>query len=343
MKDKGYFGTLTSLKGLFILIIVLHNTLAVTPLFSGVPGTAFLILFGGSLGNSMFFLLSGFLLSVGYRNRIQSHSVPFGTYLRRRLQKLYPMYILSSAAALAIDLLRYGISALNLEKLIFTVLLIGGCYNSPTWFLCILFRCYIVYFAVAYFAKSSTHYFSYLALCVLVGYIVMAGEWNLPFFTSGCGIGFMNFFLGCILAEVYPVISEKLHRWLQPLFLVLVPLLAYLMLAYGVEIIAGDVRIAFGWVMCPMVIYLALVKGPCSWILRRKWLESLGKISSAIFFWHLVLYFAFCDGYALITRGGSVQEQQYLVYFVLMIALSAGFFKLEESWNRRKIGEKHPV
>ena len=58
MKEKGYFGTLTSLKGLFILIIVLHNTLAVTPLFSGVPGTAFLILFGGSLGNSMFFLLS---------------------------------------------------------------------------------------------------------------------------------------------------------------------------------------------------------------------------------------------------------------------------------------------
>lgn len=41
MKEKGYFGTLTSLKGLFILIIVLHNTLAVTPLFSGVPGTAF--------------------------------------------------------------------------------------------------------------------------------------------------------------------------------------------------------------------------------------------------------------------------------------------------------------
>lgn len=291
----------------------------------------------------MFFLLSGFLLSVGYRNRIQSHSVPFGTYLRRRLQKLYPMYILSSAAALVIEFVRYGVSALNLEKLIFTVLLVGGCYNSPTWFLCVLFRCYIAYFVVAYFAKSSTHYRSYLVLCALGGYIVMGAGWDTPFFTAGCGIGFMNFFLGCILAEVYPVISEKLHRWLQPLFLVLVPLLAYLMLAYGVEIIAGDVRIAFGWVMCPMVIYLALVKGPCSWILRRKWLESLGKISSAIFFWHLVLYFVFCDGYALITRGGSVQEQQYLVYFVLMIALSAGFFKLEESWNRRKIGEKHPV
>ena len=63
MEQKGYFRSLTSLKGLFILIIAVHNTLLVTPLFSGVPGVAFIKLFGGALGNSMFFILSGMPLS----------------------------------------------------------------------------------------------------------------------------------------------------------------------------------------------------------------------------------------------------------------------------------------
>ena len=102
------------------------------------------------------------------------------------------------------------------------------------------------------------------------------------------------------------------------------------MLAYGVEIIAGDVRICFSFVICPMVLYLALVKGPCSWVLSRKWLVSFGKISSAIFFWHYVLFFAFSDLYTLFTGNETIREPQYLLYFVLMLILSAFFHKLEQ-------------
>lgn len=336
MNKNGNLTALTALKGLFILIIVIHNTLSVTQLFSHVPGTAFIVRYGGTLGNSMFFLLSGYLLSVGYKARILEHTISFPNYLLRRLKKLYPMYILSNAAALLVELMRYGVSALNIENVILTILLLDGGYNNPTWFLCVLFRCYIIFFVVAYFAKSSTHYLSWLSFCVLGGYILVMGNWDIPFFTSSFGIGLMNFFLGCILVEVYPLISEKLHRLLQPVFLVLLPLLFYLMLAYGVKIIAGDVKIAFGFALCPMVLYLALAKGPCSWILQRKWLVSLGNISSSIFFWHLVLYFMFCDGYALVTRGEQVQEPQYILYLVLMIAISAGFSRVEKGWSTAK-------
>ena len=88
MDQKGYFRSLTSLKGLFILMIVLHNTLSISHVFSHIPGTAFIIRFGGQLGNSMFYILSGFLLSAGYRDRIQSHRISFPAYLLRRLKKL---------------------------------------------------------------------------------------------------------------------------------------------------------------------------------------------------------------------------------------------------------------
>lgn len=330
MEHKGYFHTLTSLKGLFILLIVLHNTLEIIPVFSGIPGTAFLVLFGGMLGNSMFFILSGFLLSMGYQARIQSHGILFRDYLLRRLKKLYPMYLLSNAAMVLIELIHYGVSVINIEKIVFTMLMVGSPYNNPTWFLCALFVCYILFYTAAYFAKSPTHYLSFITIGVIVGYILMDADLNILLMGAGSGTALMNFFLGCILAEVYPRISEKLHRWLQPLFLVLVPLLMVLMLTYGVEIIAGDVKVCFAFVICPMILYLALVKGPCSTILRFRGFVALGKISSCIFFWHLVFYFVFCDLWTILSRGRNFGEPQYLLYFLLTILFSAVFTKLEE-------------
>ncbi len=331
MEQKRDYRAVTSLKGLFILIIALHNTLSITTLFSNIPGTAFIRLFGGTLGNSMFYILSGFLLSTGYRQRIQNHSICFGDYLLRRLKKLYPMYILSNVAALVQELVWYGVSAINVQKMVFTALLIRGPYNNPTWFLCVLFACYILYFFLCHFAKSQTHYIVYMTMGVIAGYSLIGANLEILFFRSVNGMAYMNFFLGCILAEVYPLLSEKLHRRLQPLFLLLVPVLAYLLLSYGVEIIAGDVNICFSFALCPMVLYLTLVKGPCSKALQWKPFVALGEISSSIFFWHLVLYFAFCDVYTSLIPEGSIQEPQYLLYFALMLSFSAAAAKLGKS------------
>lgn len=339
MDKKGNFQALTSLKGLFILIIALHNTLSVTPLFSRVPGVDFLILFGGFLGNSMFYILSGFLLPVGYKDRIQNHGISFKEYLLRRLKKLYPMYILSNAATLLLELLRYGVSAINIQKLVFTILMVRSPYNHPTGFLCALFACYIAFFAICYYAKTPTQYVCCIAASILAGYMLITLGWDLPYLTPGNGVAFMNFFIGCMLGEVYPLITEKCRRWLQPLLLVLIPLLMYLMLAYGVEIIAGDVKVCFAFVICPMILYLAWSQGICSRILQFKGFVALGKISSAVFFWHLVLYFAFCDLYAGVTQGGTIQERQYLLYFVLMLVISAGFLKLEKWAGNRNRGK----
>ena len=331
MEQKGYFRSLTSLKGLFILIIVLHNTLDINPVISNIPGVAFLILFGGQLGNSMFYLLSGFLLSAGYRERIQTHQISFPEYLLRRLKKLYPMYVLSNLAMLLLEIAHYGVSVINIEKIILSALLVRGPYNSPTGFVCTLFACYVLYFAITHFAKSSTAYVAGLAFGVILGYNLLLADTDFLYLSSRNGLAYLNFFLGCILAEGYPRISEKAHRLLQPLFLVLLPLLMVLMLSVGVEIIAGNVQICFAFVICPMILYLALAKGPCRSILQVKPFVALGKISSCIFFWHLVLYFLFCDLYALISQGSAFREMQYLLYLALTLLFSAGCARLTSS------------
>lgn len=335
MEQKGYYRGISSLKGLFILIIAFHNTLSNAPLFTAIPGADFLIQFGGSMGNCMFFLLSGFLISQNYKGRIQSRSLCVKDFLLGRLTKLYPLFLLSNAASLLVELFRYGLSAINVEKVIFTVLLQGGGglgthapYNRPTWFLSALIVCYAMYFAICYFAKTNTHFLSYILAGIVVGYTTLTSDWDLPFLSSSNGIAYTNFFLGCLFAEVYPLISGKQHRIAQPVCLVVLPLVLYLMLAYGVEIIAGDLRICYSFLMCPMILYLALVKGPCRSILQFPGFVALGKISSGIFFWHLPLYFAFCDVYAALTQGGQVLEKQYLVYLALLIGLSAASVRL---------------
>ena len=336
MEQKGYYRALGSLKGLFILIIAFHNTLSESPLFSGIPGADFLIRYCGFMGNVMFFILSGFLISQNYKDRIQTHAIPVKDFLLRRLKKLYPMYLISNMASLLIEILRYGVSAINMEKVIFTILLQGGGglgthapYNRPTWFLSALIVCYILYFGICYFAKHRTYYISCITVGIILGYTLLTSELDLPFLSSSNGTAYLNFFLGCLLAEVYPMITKKQHRILQPLFLAVLPAVLYLMMSYGVEIIAGDLRICYSFVMCPMILYLALVKGPCRSILQFKGFVALGKISSYIFFWHLPSYFAFCDVYAALTKGGSVREPQYLVYLALLILLSAGSAMLE--------------
>ena len=216
MKQTARFDALTSLRGLFILIIAFHNTMAFRSLFQSVPGSAFLTIFGGALGNSMFFLLSGFGMAFGYRDRMQNHTIAFRDFLLKRLRKLYPMYLISNFAALVLAVAQYGVSAINLQKIVCTVLLrMGGgltgtdLYNAPTWFLCTLLLCYVVFFFVAYTCKTPTQYRCAMALGIVWGYFCMTTYLALPFCDSGSGIGLMNFFIGCALAEAYPLIREK--------------------------------------------------------------------------------------------------------------------------------------
>lgn len=192
------FDELTALKGLFILVIVLHNSMLVTPaVLERVPGMDFIALFGGNLGNSMFFLLSGFGMFYGYRGRIQAHEIPFNAYFGRKLAKLYPMYLISNLASLLLGIIQWGPSAINLQRIIRTSLLgLGGGlpgegpYNAPTWFLGTLMLCYALFYLLCYHVRTTTGYHCAVALSIVFGCACMTGESALPFCGSGTGTGY---------------------------------------------------------------------------------------------------------------------------------------------------------
>lgn len=324
MANKRQLPELTSLKGLFILVIVLHNTLCLEPLFGSVPGTAFLQLYGGKLGNAMFFILSGYLLSYSYRERIRDGAVSFGAFLLRRLKKLYPLYIITNVAALILSVLHYGISAITLKKAAFTVLLqMGGLeegvpYNSPTWFVAALFACYILFFFVACYAKKPTQYHFTIVIGIVWGYTLIEAGAAIPFCHSGNGMAFMCFFIGCGLTELYPLITQKMHKWLRPASVLVLISSFVLLFRYGVDIISGDFLVASAFVLCPLILYLAQAEGWCSKLLRLKPFVFLGKISVSVYFWHLVVFSAM----TLLVPGGKIGEKGYTLYLLVLIVWS---------------------
>lgn len=339
METKLRFDSLTGLRGLFSLIIVFFHTLPATPLISRIPLTSLIGLYGGMMGNYFFFMCSGLMMSIGYRQRISEKKITFQSFFVKRLCKLYPLYLITNLVSLVINTFQFGFSAINLKRIIFTVLLQNGGglsteypYNGPSWFISALFVCYIVFFFMAYHAKNPTQYYCMIAFGIVWGYSLAAGRIVAPLAFAHHGDSFFAFFVGCALAEIYPRLSQTVNRWLPPVSVVLLVGSGVLMLRYGVEIITGDVRVAFACLLYPLLIHLALSSKWLSLFLQSGPIRYLGKISFSVYLWHFVVYDFF-----RYTYGKTIGDPQYLAYLVLVLVVSVLSNKYIENrnWSRK--------
>ena len=90
---------LTSLRGIFIFFIFFHHCLN---LFPG----------GGTMGVAFFFVLGGFSMTLGYKDKVLQQGFSYKQYLLKRCIKFYPLHWLCLLAALPIAL-----SAFHLKQI----------------------------------------------------------------------------------------------------------------------------------------------------------------------------------------------------------------------------------
>ena len=328
---KKQIHSLTGLKALFIMLIVMDHTLPDTPLIQSIPLAPLLSSYGGSWGNAMFFMLSGYLLSMGYSERIRTRSISFKDYLCRRLAKLYPMYLLSNLVMMPLSVNKYGISVLNLRRIASVLLLqAGGAlenafpYNGSAWFVCALFTCYILYFIVAYHSSNQTQYYSFLVAGIILGYFLSVRYLDVPYCYNENGVAYVNFFTGCILSEIIPKIPEKVHGKLSLLFFGSLCCIAYMMLKIGVDQAMGGGVTGYSFIMLPMIVFLATVPNIISRILGSKPLVYLGKISIATYFWHGVLQEILLQ----ITGTAEFTDKVFFLYMILLFPVCIGIYQL---------------
>lgn len=70
--------SLISLRGIFILFIFLHHA----GVYAG----------GGSMAVAFFFVLSGFSMTLGYKDRVLKPEFSYKQYIARRCIKFYPLH-----------------------------------------------------------------------------------------------------------------------------------------------------------------------------------------------------------------------------------------------------------
>lgn len=99
--QKERFDSLTGLRAIFIIIVVLFHTYDVDALYC-IPGISYIKTYGGFFGNYMFFLLSGMMIAYNYGERIRNKEVCFKDYLWKRILKIYPLFLITNLTALMI-------------------------------------------------------------------------------------------------------------------------------------------------------------------------------------------------------------------------------------------------
>ena len=108
--------------------------------------------FGGDCGVSFFFILSGFVLSLAYSDKISEGNFCSWSLLKRQWKKVYPLHIMTFLVMVLFDMrlgYHHSISALIANMLLMQSWIpskeVYFMANGPSWFLCDIIFFYVVF------------------------------------------------------------------------------------------------------------------------------------------------------------------------------------------------------
>ena len=271
--------TLQSLRFVFVMLIFLSHFgyKEITPLDAG-----------GDCGVAFFFLLSGYLLSIGYGKRISDGTFHFAAYMKRRIMKFYPLHLLCLVGILvishsAIDL-RVVLNVLLLQSWVPDSFYYFSC-NSVSWFLSSLMFSYLV------FPWVYRHQSRGLTACVLAGYVAVYlltpyDKVNAILYVHPM-VRFVDFYLGMQLARWQVKIGKA--EWAEWVEWVMVPLLLIAIVVYpGVDEKWRNAPL-YWMVLLPFILVFAQQRGIISRLLKSRVMLWLGSVSMPFFLTHHVL------------------------------------------------------
>lgn len=249
--------------------------------------------YGGYFGNYIFFMVSGFLAAFSYKERVISQTITFSHYITKRVCKWLPMYVLTNVVMILYICFKDISQLFNLKKFLTTALILPSGwlsqdtpYNQPLWFVSVLMICYILYYAVG----KLSHRFSavYVPLCVILvfwGMVLEVKAWDIPFHYRICGEGYMNFFLGVILAEIImnPKINRKYVLTFNFISLGLIAVVIFLFKTLPV-----DMR----WIItliCVNLVSLAVYEKHIIKLFSLRFIQRIAQCGLSIYMWHVPL------------------------------------------------------
>lgn len=289
--------SLTSLRGIFILFIFFHHCLNIY------PG-------GGSMAVAFFFVLGGFSMTLGYKDRVLKPEFSYKQYITRRCIKFYPLHWLCLLAALPLmsfppTIKQCGGFVLN-AALLQTLLPIKELFfsfNAVSWYLADTMLFAIVFPPIIkWILRAAPKVRVWIAALIVAIYIIVAiiipsEQYHYVLYISPY-MRLTDFILGIFLALLYFKIKEyscflKIQNNQRLSLLIIGVLIAFLVLESCVFQYPEFMVAPIYWPLVALLIMFAsLASGGCKF-LENRFLQLIGELSFTIFLTHqLVIRYA---------------------------------------------------
>ena len=336
--------TLQSLRFFFIILVVLSHYI----------GSSFD--FGGECGVSFFFMLSGFVLSLAYSERITKGLFSTTPFVVKQWIKIYPLHILTFIVMFALDI--------RLEKycditaVIANILLLQSWVpadsfyfvaNSPSWFLCDILFFYVVFSSLnKYILRSDNRKLLAISLVVILLYICLMAVLPTylvnPILYANPLTRLLDFIVGIILYKLYVsdngiALRDKLNgksfltvslMELSVILLVVITAILYPHLPQRVR------TVSIFWLAIPLFIFFFAMtdkhSGVISKFLQVKTMLWLGNISFCIYIIHAPVLRIFNS----ISVHTGIADST-LVHFILFTTILILFSHITNKFNNALI------
>lgn len=348
MKRSQEIRSLTGLRGVTALLVVMFHTQLLTGIIDHRLGYIYEFVRHGYLAVDLFFVLSGYVLAMTYHTLFAGRFswAAYVDFLTRRLARLYPLYGVASLAAACLLILKVNTSiAVTPHVLLANAAMIqswgfGPSLNPPTWSLSAEWAAYLLFPLVA--AVTLFSRWRIAAMAGVVAVAALAGlTWLPAAVTHPVGpAGALNIWAGVTAAPVARCIPEFLMGTLawrlsgiarmaaiaaSPWFSAgLATALVVLMPNPGTDVM----------IVCLMpmlVLGLACTQSGLSRFLAARPLHWLGEVSYSVYLLHYpMLWLASAVRPSLVTVPHS-----WSLIPVSAVAISIGLAAISYRWVER--------
>lgn len=281
--------SLTSLRGIFILFIFLHHC---RHLYVG----------GGTMAVAFFFVLGGFSMAIGYKERAMHPGFNYKNYLTRRCIKFYPLHwlcLLASLPLVSFSLLKVPVFFVN-AALLQSLVPVKGVYfsfNMVSWYLAnTMFFSVFFPFIFRIIVRASTKKRILIATLLVFLYLVIAislpQKWYHAILYVNPIMRFFDFIFGVFLAVMFWQVKDM--SWFQSrnnisqlviIFVIAILVIESYLLPENIQMIAPVY-----WPFVAILILLAPLYEVNSngggGIVESRILQRLGELSFTIFLTH---------------------------------------------------------
>ncbi len=250
----------------------------------------------------LLFIMSGFTLMLNYKDRIRNNDLLFKDFIFRRLKAIYPMHLITLLIVAAIHPIYYSLTeyeyiaiSYDLPHFILNLLLVQNwfsfrlSFNSPMWYISVLFLVYIIFYIVIRLIKKDRHLVLISFLMILLGLINYSFLFFDPVLNYLVTRGIVCLFTGILLYKLYE--SVKINRYYLGIASAVVATVLYVLFVNGrflEPLINYSTHNYFisSVLLGSSVLLTTLFFKPVNSFLSLKPLTMLGRLSNIIYFVH---------------------------------------------------------